>query len=138
MAPEEKPPDPKPETRVLNVEIPAELDQKFRVALVNRLGGRKGDLQKAVVEAIESWIREPDAETQELRRTLITGSEKRRKIAMAALKDGRSTPMDWLDIANSNAFPEEVRDEAMSLFDEQRKKSSDDFLDELYPPAAPD
>lgn len=39
----------------LDVVIPDDLDTKFRVE-VARQGGKKGDLKKAVIEAIELWL----------------------------------------------------------------------------------
>jgi hypothetical protein len=33
-----------------------ELEKKLRIKTVERFGGRKGDLSKAVEEAIETWI----------------------------------------------------------------------------------
>lgn len=36
--------------------IPEELESKVRIEVVKRLGGKKGDLQKAVIEALEMWV----------------------------------------------------------------------------------
>ena len=32
------------------------LEQKFRIEITKRLGGRKGDLAKALEQAIDDWI----------------------------------------------------------------------------------
>jgi hypothetical protein len=32
------------------------LEQKFRIEITKRLGGRKGDLAKALEEAIDDWV----------------------------------------------------------------------------------
>ena len=40
----------------INVDIPDELEKKLRLKTVERFGGRKGDLSKAVVEAVETWV----------------------------------------------------------------------------------
>ena len=40
----------------ISVEIPDELDKRFRHAIIDRLGSRKGALATAVREAIELWI----------------------------------------------------------------------------------
>jgi len=40
----------------LTVMVPDELDKRLRVAIAERMGGRKGDLTKAVIEAIELWL----------------------------------------------------------------------------------
>ena len=36
--------------------IPEELESKVRIEVVKRFGGKKGDLQKAVMEALEMWV----------------------------------------------------------------------------------
>jgi hypothetical protein len=36
--------------------IPDELESKLRIEIVKRFGGKKGDLQKAIEEALEMWI----------------------------------------------------------------------------------
>lgn len=36
--------------------IPEELENKLRMEVVKRFGGKKGDLQKAVMEALEMWV----------------------------------------------------------------------------------
>lgn len=36
--------------------IPEELESKVRMEVVKRFGGKKGDLQKAVMEALEMWV----------------------------------------------------------------------------------
>ena len=36
--------------------IPEELESKVRMEVVKRFGGKKGDLQKAVMEALELWV----------------------------------------------------------------------------------
>jgi len=42
----------------LHVEVPDPLDSKFRQAIARHLGGKKGDLAKAVIEALELWIKQ--------------------------------------------------------------------------------
>jgi len=39
----------------IDADIPEELETRFRIEVVKRLGGKKGDLQKAVEEALELW-----------------------------------------------------------------------------------
>lgn len=36
--------------------IPEELENKVRMEVVKRFGGKKGNLQKAVMEALEMWV----------------------------------------------------------------------------------
>jgi hypothetical protein len=40
----------------INVEISEELEKQLRLKTVERFGGKKGDLSKAVQEAVETWI----------------------------------------------------------------------------------
>jgi hypothetical protein len=40
----------------ISVEIPDELEKKLRLQTIERFGGRKGDLSKAVEEAVKSWV----------------------------------------------------------------------------------
>ena len=38
------------------VDLPDELEKKLRLKTIERFGGRKGDLSKAVEEAITEWV----------------------------------------------------------------------------------
>jgi len=40
----------------ISVELSDELEKKLRFKTIERFGGRKGDLSKAVEEAIETWV----------------------------------------------------------------------------------
>jgi len=40
----------------INVELPDELEKKLRFKTIERFGGKKGDLSKAVEEAVKSWV----------------------------------------------------------------------------------
>jgi len=40
----------------INVELSDELEKKLRIKTIERFGGRKGDLSKAVEEAIKTWV----------------------------------------------------------------------------------
>ena len=40
------------------VDLPDELEKKLRLKTIDRFGGRKGDLSKAVEEAIMEWVAE--------------------------------------------------------------------------------
>jgi len=41
----------------ISVEISYDLEKKLRLKTIERFGGRKGDLSKAVEEAVETWVR---------------------------------------------------------------------------------
>jgi hypothetical protein len=38
------------------VDLPDELEKKLRLKTIERFGGRKGDLSKAVEEAVTEWV----------------------------------------------------------------------------------
>jgi hypothetical protein len=38
------------------VDIPDELEKKLRLKVIERFGGKKGDLSRAVEEAIKKWV----------------------------------------------------------------------------------
>jgi len=41
----------------VNLVLSDEVERKLRLAVVNRYGGRKGDLSEAVEQAIRDWLR---------------------------------------------------------------------------------
>ena len=40
----------------ISVDLPDELEKKLRLKTIERFGGRKGDLSKAVAEAVKTWV----------------------------------------------------------------------------------
>jgi hypothetical protein len=40
----------------INVELSDELEKQLRFKTIERFGGRKGDLSKAVEEAVRTWV----------------------------------------------------------------------------------
>lgn len=40
----------------ISVDLPDELEKQLRLKTVERFGGKKGDLSRAVEEAIRTWI----------------------------------------------------------------------------------
>lgn len=40
----------------ITVDLPNELEKQLRLQTVERFGGKKGDLSKAVAEAVKTWI----------------------------------------------------------------------------------
>jgi hypothetical protein len=40
----------------VSVDIPDDLEKKLRLKTIERFGGRKGDLSRAVEEAVETWV----------------------------------------------------------------------------------
>jgi hypothetical protein len=41
----------------VDLNLDDKLEQRLRMAVVKKYGGRKGDLTKAVVDAIERWLK---------------------------------------------------------------------------------
>jgi hypothetical protein len=41
----------------IGVDMPDELEKKLRLKTIERFGGRKGDLSKAVEEAVKTWVK---------------------------------------------------------------------------------
>jgi hypothetical protein len=44
----------------ISVAIPDKLEKELRFKTVERFGGKKGDLSKAVEEAVQTWIAKDD------------------------------------------------------------------------------
>jgi hypothetical protein len=42
----------------ISVELSDELEKKLRFKAIERFGGKKGDLSKAVEEAVKTWVTE--------------------------------------------------------------------------------
>jgi len=40
----------------INVELSDELDKKLRIKTVEKFGGKKGDLTKAIEEVVKHWV----------------------------------------------------------------------------------
>jgi hypothetical protein len=40
----------------ISVDIPDELEKQLRFKTIDRFGGKKGDLSRAVEEAVKTWI----------------------------------------------------------------------------------
>jgi hypothetical protein len=40
----------------ININIPVELERQLRLKTVEQFGGKKGDLSKAIQEAVKTWI----------------------------------------------------------------------------------
>jgi hypothetical protein len=40
----------------INVELPDELDKKLRFKSIEKFGGKKGDLSRAIEEAVRQWV----------------------------------------------------------------------------------
>lgn len=47
----------------MHIVLPDELEKKFRMEVGRRFGAKKGNLTKAIIEAIELWIRNQNDKT---------------------------------------------------------------------------
>lgn len=43
---------------IINAKLPDDLEDKFRTEVFNRFGMKKGNINKAVEEAIRNWIKQ--------------------------------------------------------------------------------
>ncbi len=46
----------------ISVELSDDLEKKLRFKTIERFGGRKGDLSRAVEEAVETWVAKEKAD----------------------------------------------------------------------------
>ncbi len=112
------------ETVRINLVLRKELDQRLRVAVAQRLGGRKGDLSIAVNQAIEMWIVRDDDVLNELyfQATSVSHKQKEREDAarLLAKKGKRSNPglteRLLLRISGDSSFSRSERDNARKLY----------------------
>ena len=44
----------------ITVDLPDELEKKMRFKTIERFSGRKGDLSRAVEEAVRAWVNKED------------------------------------------------------------------------------
>jgi hypothetical protein len=42
----------------LHIRLPDDLEKRLRRAIVDRIGGKKGDLSITIIEAIELWLKQ--------------------------------------------------------------------------------
>jgi len=68
-----------------------ELAQKFRMEITKKFGGRKGDLSKALEEAIDLWINQDAIENLKQKALSDDGIFKRKKVFETMKSLGRSS-----------------------------------------------
>jgi len=102
--------------------IPDVLAKRLRVTVAQRFGGRKGDLSKGLVEAIEAWIQTDEAAkiAKTLARTIrdprSPSSVKEHAVAALA-KTGAAGLQLLAEIGGDGAVPEPVRSQALKAID---------------------
>ncbi|MBI4361714.1 MAG: hypothetical protein HY558_00920 [Euryarchaeota archaeon] len=89
----------------IDVVLPDPLENQLRVEIAKRYGGKKGDLGRAVEEAVRIWIGKPVVER--LRRVAqnpALTSEDRRMAIEALSEIGEAAVEPLLEIANTPRF----------------------------------
>jgi len=89
----------------LNLVISDELDGKFRLEIAKRLGMKKGNLTKAIEEAMEMWINRPTVEklkAQAMSKNLLVSERKEATELLGEIGDSALDALleigscDWL------------------------------------------
>jgi hypothetical protein len=96
--------------------IPGELESKLRMEVVKRLGGKKGDLQRAIEQAIELWINSPIIEG--LKTTAMNGRlspDERRRATDALGEVGYPSIGALNEIANYSRLLPDEREKATAI-----------------------
>ena len=98
----------------LDVVVADDLENRFRIEIIKRYGGRKGDLSKAVTEAIEVWmnINEVKMLTQTANNFDLSVSERERAIKILG-KCGKAAIPALNRIANNKKFGTKERELAL-------------------------
>jgi len=100
----------------IDAEIPDDLEQRLRIEVVKRYGGRKGDLLKAIIEAVTLWVNMPiaqklaDAAKNNSNPTSVQSGalESLGKLGYAALPY-------LAEIANSSNLPSSIQIQALQI-----------------------
>jgi len=100
----------------IDATIPDELESQFRIEIIKRYGGKKGDLQRAVEEAIDLWIYRQTVEKLKAqamsRHLLVTEREQATKL-LGELGDSALDAL--LEIGNCNWLLVTERDTARKM-----------------------
>jgi hypothetical protein len=99
--------------------IPDGLEQRLRIEVAKRLGGKKGDLLRAVTEAIELWVQHPVAEklAESVKGDYKKNTALQRKGLDALGKMGYAALPSLGDIAADTLLYDAIREKAVELID---------------------
>ena len=102
--------------------IPDVLAKRLRITVAQRFGGRKGDLSKGLVEAIEAWVQTDEAAkiAKTLAKTIRdphTPSAVKEHAVAALAKTGAAGQQLLAEIGGDGAVPEAVRSQALKAID---------------------
>lgn len=102
--------------------LPDPLDRRLRIEVARRFGGKKGDLLRALSEAIEQWIETDEA--AKIAKTLAKtvrdpqSSSTVKEHAVAALAKTGQAGMELLaGIGGDRSVPDAVRAQALKAID---------------------
>jgi len=106
----------------IEVVIPDSLDKKLRMEVVSRFGGKKGDLLRAVTEALERWLETDESKARARKLAKLIKDPKTpvgvKQDGVAALAKMGSAGLDVLiDISSIHDVPESVRSQALRALD---------------------
>jgi len=86
----------------INLIVPDDFEERFRKEIFKRMGMRKGNLTKAIIEAMEMWMMHPDEEVKKI------------DLSSTSLKKERSTE-EIVDEDAINRLLDIVADESVPL-----------------------
>ncbi len=107
--------------------IPDALAKRLRITVAQRFGGRKGDLSKGLVEAIEAWVQTDEAAklAKSLSKTIRdpqSPSSVKEHAVTALAKTGAAGLQLLAEIGGDGSVPESVRNQALKAIDFPHRK----------------
>jgi len=102
--------------------VPDALAKRLRITVAQRFGGRKGDLSKGLIEAIEAWVQTDEAAkiAKTLTKTIrdaSTPSSVKEHAVVALAKTGAAGLQLLAEIGGDGTVPESVRTQALKAID---------------------
>jgi alkylation response protein AidB-like acyl-CoA dehydrogenase len=102
--------------------IPDALAKRLRVTVAQRFGGKKGDLSRGLLEAIEAWVESDEAAkvAKKLAKTVRdpqTPSSVKEHAVAALAKTGAAGLELLAEIGGDGGVPEAVRSQALRAID---------------------
>ncbi len=102
--------------------IPDALAKRLRITVAQRFGGKKGDLSRGLLEAIEAWVQTDEAAkiAKTLAKTIRdpqTPSSVKEHAVTALAKTGAAGQQLLAEIGGDGSVPESVRTQALKAID---------------------
>ena len=121
----------------LDAMIPDDLESKFRIEVVKRLGGKKGDLQRAIEDAISLWINRPTIEKLKSQATNPQLLASEREDATKLLGEMGDSAIDaLLDIGNNSSLLTSERTTARQVVSKILEKKKNLPIEPYHEPSA--